>query len=78
MQGKEFARERKDILIVGRDPVAVESVGCILAGEEHLSIHGWMWRRIGILVRRILVESRFWENRLIETLAETRFSGLYV
>lgn len=38
MEGEAFARERKNILVAGRDPVAVETVGAVLAGEEPLSI----------------------------------------
>lgn len=38
MKGRTFARERKNILVVGRDPVAVETVGSALVGEEPLSI----------------------------------------
>ena len=37
-EGKPLARERRNILVAGRDPVAVETVGGILAGEEPLSI----------------------------------------
>jgi len=37
-EGEPLNRERRDLLVVGRDPVAVETVGSILAGEEPLSI----------------------------------------
>lgn len=36
--GEPLLRERKDLLVVGRDPVAVETVGSILAGINPLSI----------------------------------------
>lgn len=36
--GKPLDKERRDVLVVGRDPVAVETVGSILAGEDPLSI----------------------------------------
>jgi len=34
MKSETFARERKNILFVGRDPVAVETVGSGIVGEE--------------------------------------------
>ena len=37
-EGEPLPRERRDLLVVGRDPVAVETVGSLLAGEEPLSI----------------------------------------
>jgi len=37
-EGVPIDRERKNLLVVGRDPVAVETVGCILVGENPLSI----------------------------------------
>jgi len=37
-EGVPLERERKDLLIVGRDPVAVETVGSTLAEEDPLSI----------------------------------------
>jgi len=33
-EGEPLERRRKDLLLVGRDPVAVETVGSIFAGEE--------------------------------------------
>jgi uncharacterized protein (DUF362 family) len=37
-EGVPLERERRDLLVVGRDPVAVETVGSLLAGEDPLSI----------------------------------------
>jgi uncharacterized protein (DUF362 family) len=37
-EGVPLERERRDLLIVGRDPVAVETVGSLLAEEDPLSI----------------------------------------
>lgn len=37
-RGKPFQKKRSDLLIAGRDPVATEFVGCIVAGEDPLSI----------------------------------------
>jgi uncharacterized protein (DUF362 family) len=37
-EGKPLRRERRDFLIVGRDPVAVETVGSLLVGETPLTI----------------------------------------
>ena len=37
-EGLPLERERKDLLIVGRDPAAVETVGSILAEEDPQSI----------------------------------------
>ncbi|MEM2130172.1 MAG: DUF362 domain-containing protein [Candidatus Bathyarchaeia archaeon] len=37
-EGVPMERERKDLLVVGRDPVAVETVGSILAEEDPLSV----------------------------------------
>lgn len=36
--GQPLERERKNLLVVGRDPVAVETVGSLLVGEDPLSI----------------------------------------
>jgi uncharacterized protein (DUF362 family) len=33
-EGEPLARERRDLLVVGRDAVAVEVVGCRLAGVD--------------------------------------------
>jgi uncharacterized protein (DUF362 family) len=38
-EGKPLDRERRDLLLVGRDPVAVEVVGSILAGDDPFSNH---------------------------------------
>jgi uncharacterized protein (DUF362 family) len=37
-EGVPLPRERRDLLVVGRDPAAVETVGSTLAGEEPLDI----------------------------------------
>ena len=37
-EGEPLERERRDLLAVGRDPVAVEVIGCILAGGDPLSV----------------------------------------
>jgi len=37
-EGVPLERERRDVLVVGRDPVAVETVGSLLAGEDPLSV----------------------------------------
>lgn len=51
-EGKPLARERANFLIVGRDPVAVETVGSFFMGEEPLSISS-----IAIATERKLGES---------------------
>jgi uncharacterized protein (DUF362 family) len=38
-EDRPLDRERRDLLIVGRDPVAVEVVGSILAGDDPISNH---------------------------------------
>jgi len=37
-EGEPLDRERRDLLVVGRDPVAVETIGCVLAGQDPLSV----------------------------------------
>ncbi len=37
-EGIPLEKERKDCLIVGRDPVAVETIGSLIVGEDPLSI----------------------------------------
>jgi uncharacterized protein (DUF362 family) len=37
-EGLPLKRERRDLLVVGRDPVAVETVGSTLAEEDPLAI----------------------------------------
>jgi uncharacterized protein (DUF362 family) len=38
VDGEPLARERRDLLIIGRDPVAVETIGCVLARQDPLSV----------------------------------------
>ncbi len=37
-EGEPLERKRRDLLLVGRDAVAVEVIGCILAGSDPLSV----------------------------------------
>lgn len=37
-QGEPLSREKKNLLIVGKDPVAVEIIGSVIAGEDPMSI----------------------------------------
>lgn len=37
-EGEPLSRERRDLLVVGRDSVAVETIGCVLAGQDPLSV----------------------------------------
>ena len=37
-EGVPLDRERKNLLVIGRDPVAVETVGCILVHENPMKI----------------------------------------
>jgi hypothetical protein len=51
-KGVPLERERRDLLVVGRDPLAVETVGSLLAGEDSLSIPS-----IGVAHQRKLGET---------------------
>jgi uncharacterized protein (DUF362 family) len=38
-EDEPLSRERRDLLVVGRDPAAVETIGCVLVGQDPLSVH---------------------------------------
>jgi uncharacterized protein (DUF362 family) len=61
--GEPLERERRDFLLVGRDPAAVETVGSVLVGEDPLSIPS-----LAVVRERKLGETEF--NR-IEILGES-------